>query len=957
MRRLSDLKRILANMINARRLSILFLCLTTFLFAQDIREKQSWSIIERAYNDKNYSFLLFQAKTYFQQYPEGHYADRVALYKIVALYEGQKFKEALQAVLGFQETYADSAYLARVSLYEIKIYYATEKWQNALDLIDNYSDKYSDKIDLVEEAVRMQILSYFKLGRRDDLEAMVRDVSKTTQNELWLDLANLALQDEGQPERALAYYQKAKAEGMGRDFQSRYSALGLHLNFLRDRWSGLKSSPVDGYRQSFPSSPYLPQLYLDELNWYLFNKNTSAIKSRLEKYNNLFNKNSPLYPDYLYALARYEEIQNQWVLASEKYEQLRQFPEFEELALIALLRMYEQRELPEKKQDILEQLSKMAGDERAALAKYSLAEQNLVSDPEKSLQYFKDFSTQLSRLVNGKELLMQFLLKFPEKNISFSRALDYLNISKSALSASSYIDLTVQLNEDYGLMSQSSDAIFSHLQTLLQEKAFEDSETLMEQTAFLALQKKDYRLSKNYYEILRRSFNNSIKANAYFGLAELARVQKNYDEAVRAYRQFVLNFPADRRKNEALFQIGKSYYFQNDYEQALESLASVDSSSGFFRQSLYWQAWSEVKTADLEEAKKNFLAVTQTEPGYRDKLGFDSMTSAAKLAFNLGQTEEARTIYQDMFAEFENLNSEQQNIVFRQYFELLLSVDKLENASRLLSRSSWPLERLLPFHLQLADAFFSRSRYSLAASAYEKVLSLLPESETRVWYFYAYALDQSQGGQIAKSFYEKYLASGDKKYAEDARLRLSQIAMDEGNEEKGEELLETVRKSSNASLAKEAERLEQERRENKTLKSIPRMTTTDLLGLIQSKPVKRIADEASYTLAMRYYEQGDYQKAVEYFEQAAIHNNDKKAAQSLSYLVEIAFQANRFDVAYQKGMSFYYLYEQKYGNWEKMAYFLAESAYQLGVMEQANRFKDLLLQVYPDSSFIKELSF
>jgi len=121
----------------------------------------------------------------------------------------------------------------------------------------------------------------------------------------------------------------------------------------------------------------------------------------------------------------------------------------------------------------------------------------------------------------------------------------------------------------------------------------------------------------NFREALLDASDTDTEATAYFWLAKSAMALERLNEAERNLEYYIRSFPEHQFFVEAQYQRGRLLFLQEDYQAAIQALASfVDAypDSPFVANAFYWSGESLFKLGRLDEAREVFETVIRDYP-------------------------------------------------------------------------------------------------------------------------------------------------------------------------------------------------------------------------------------------------------------------------------------------------------------------------------------------------------
>lgn len=121
----------------------------------------------------------------------------------------------------------------------------------------------------------------------------------------------------------------------------------------------------------------------------------------------------------------------------------------------------------------------------------------------------------------------------------------------------------------------------------------------------------------NFREALLDASDADTEATAYFWLAKSAMALERLNEAERNLEYYIRSFPEHQFFVEAQYQRGRLLFLQEDYQAAIQALASfVDAypDSPFVANAFYWSGESLFKLGRLDEAREVFETVIRDYP-------------------------------------------------------------------------------------------------------------------------------------------------------------------------------------------------------------------------------------------------------------------------------------------------------------------------------------------------------
>lgn len=228
---------------------------------------------------------------------------------------------------------------------------------------------------------------------------------------------------------------------------------------------------------------------------------------------------------------------------------------------------------------------------------------------------------------------------------------------------------------------------------------------------------KNYIVSESYLKAASGSDDPDVKAKALTMLGEISLNEKNYDAALNYFNEVIaLDTSKPEMINRAKLGLGSTYYYQGDYDKAIDYLSSLDHSG-----------------SGVENDKINFYL--------------------AESFYALGKYQEALKSYKGVNSEDSLLAG--QGIYGKAY--CYFNLKDFENATELFSVfvKKYPdSKRTVDAKLRLADSYYGNKNYAAASRIYKDLFKTGSSSINNPYGFYQYAQALYKAGNTEEAINE-----------------------------------------------------------------------------------------------------------------------------------------------------------------------------------------------------------
>ncbi|MBK0383953.1 tetratricopeptide repeat protein [Pedobacter sp. SD-b] len=274
----------------------------------------------------------------------------------------------------------------------------------------------------------------------------------------------------------------------------------------------------------------------------------------------------------------------------------------------------------------------------------------------------------------------------------------------------------------FTLFFTSSTLLFAQLPAYFDiNSKYKGATELFEQGKFAAASSLFYEVGKDKTVQTPQSFNNTftsnLKVNSEFYRAVCA-LELGNDDAEQLFKRFIKNHPESPKAKQAYFQVGKYYFNQGNYEEALNwftKVSSIDLTGKDDTEYKFKTAYSFFETKDYASAKPLFGLIKDENSQYSEQATY----YYAYIAY-------ADKEYDIALKNFEKLkNSENYKESYPYYISAIYFLDKryddviayavpiVENTKQL---NETEMLRII------AASYFAKEDYNNALSYYERFM-------------------------------------------------------------------------------------------------------------------------------------------------------------------------------------------------------------------------------------------
>lgn len=520
--------------------------------------------------------------------------------------------------------------------------------------------------------------------------------------------------------------------------------------------------------------------------------------------------------------------------------------------------------------------------------------------------------------------------------------------------------------ESYRMAKQLKEASFSYGQMISEMPNSPVTSNARYKLAWVTFQQENYSGASDLFQ----KFVDWHPAHpwvpqAYLLMGNCSLKLGRQEEAVQYYQQAFDRAPKTEIAEAALALLSRSYYEQGAYGQLtsgytyiLKSMLPTESkwravsqlylADAYYRQKLYKEAisifqsvvslyphhpaavqahdglfWCYFQLGDYDkaQAERDKMGTVRLPEGVAAPTTTTGNFELANALFNQKKYNEAMDLYQKFIAESPNSKDIPEAI-----YRIGLCYYRQEYYSQAIA--TWEdLEKRYPTHerteeavFQVADTYFRAQKYDKAVETYRKIIATYPKNPNLMEANLKIGQAYYNSGEDDKALTE--LEAFLKKYPEDP---------------KSVETLDLVE----ASLDRMAQRGEAGKRRGVTL----------LAGIVESFPRTKLAAEAQYRLARRFFNEKDYQNAASEFEKLNVNYADSShIAEGQFYAGECLYLLKNYSDAIGAFQRF--LKDFPTSEYAPAALFhLGTAHYNLQNFNDAIGAYQMLLTEYPSSEF------
>ncbi len=613
-----------------------------------------------------------------------------------------------------------------------------------------------------------------------------------------------------------------------------------------------------------------------------------------------------------------------------------------------------------------------------------------IGNPYKTIpEALNDYLLQYSESAHSEELYNMLINSYQNLD-DYSQAYEILK-TKIVPENQKLKPLEAQIGYQYGVQ-------------LFKKENYIKAETVFSEVAQLPV-KSNYVTKSVYWkgqsEYKQGKYHETLKTLTTFEKLEIQSSEKDqidynkgyvyfklgaYKNAANAFQQYVLNAQESKYKEDAQLRLADSYYASAQFWPSLEEYQKVVDGSyenqdyaAFQKGMVYGLVDREdKKEAQLEYFLKNYpkssyyddgmyqLASTYFKQGNKDKAiqlftrmqndfpASDLVPFAelkkAQIYYNHNQTGQALDAYQNIVQAFPNTSVAQ---------EAVLGVKKIYTEKAQISEyENWvenvgvevDEDELMRLAFEVAEKQFHEKQYDKAYNLLEAFIKKYPTSVNISQAYYLKAESAYQTHQIEKAIQAFEEIKDNKKYNEQAYLRLSQMYMKLENKEKA--LLALLK------LNELSEKTAYQNFANIGIMRIYHLEENDEKAfsyaqkVMENKDASASAKEDAQLIIARNWVKSDLTKALQYYEVLSNSKKENIKAEVLYYQAQDL--ANKKH--YTKSNDLIFDLASKYGsqqNWTaKALLIMVDNYHKLEDPYQANYTLETLIETYPEMTEI-----
>lgn len=501
------------------------------------------------------------------------------------------------------------------------------------------------------------------------------------------------------------------------------------------------------------------------------------------------------------------------------------------------------------------------------------------------------------------------------------------------------------------------------------------------QQALQLYQNHQYQASKTLFEKVKaKTESQEIETNSAYYLANTS-IRLNEPNAQQKIENFVKDYPTSPKRNQAYLDVAEYYFDYGNYNQALPWFKKVNTSSFTYNQLEQYQfkhGYTLFKTNNYNKAKSYFENLRTSA-----KYGADAKYYIGYMAYQEDRYSEATKLFEE--AQQQGSKRELSYFMSDMNFKLgnfkkaiELGLEKLPKANRqersqlnkIIGESYFNLkqyDKALPYlkeykgqrgkwnntdYYQLGYAYYKQGNYDKAISEFNKIIDGENAVAQNAYYHLAQAYIKSdKKPQALNAFKSAMEMDFDKTIKEDAFLNYAKLSFDIGNSYESvpvvlNRFLDTYPNSDEAQTIKNL--LVDSYLTSKNYKE-----AIDLLSNSKLYEDKIILQKANHYYAIEFFRAGEYQKALQYFNQSLSQPLDKRiTAKSTYWKAETDYNLGQYEEALIGFKAFETLpnakridpfkqvdYDIAYAYFKTKAYEKAKTHFKLAVLDLKNQDK------------------